>query len=567
MTSASPRPRVVVCLPAADPARGRTVLAGALGLFGSGVEVALCLAGVDAPTAQHADAVLALCRDLAPGDGALPDIVLLGEAELRAAEHLLTVEATDDPRRAARAIALMSLAAERLWGNAPQAAAAATGPDAERAAAGAALRATVAHMIAKRDAARRADVPPLVVALVQVQSTWPSLAEVCGRLAERAAAGEIGFEIVALDSEHDLRAISTADFLRGQGFEPRDLAWFTGQVDDETSPLALVLTDSPWDGLRPEGTQALHLAERGVRLAYLPYGNNVGGGAKMMAMAYDLPLHRLAWRAFARSQTQLGLWRTHCSVGADHVRIVGMPKLDRMLALAGSGSDTASVGARPGAGHPVRTLAGDRPVILWNPHFTLGPDGWSTLDRYLGPLTDWAATHPEVVLLIRPHFRLLRDLPLMGEAGQALLAALHRAADTHPNILLDTETDYLPAFTVADAMISDISSLITEWLPTRRPICYLHRLDGPGANEDAEYLFSLDVATSWAGLQAFLDALAAGHDPGRERRDLVLARHFECLDGQSGTRIAAELVDGLRAELGSRHDRAPDAVPAGAGAR
>ncbi|MBK7622177.1 MAG: CDP-glycerol glycerophosphotransferase family protein [Kineosporiaceae bacterium] len=565
MTSASLRPRVVVCLPADDPARGRTVLAGALCLFGSGVEVALCLAGVDRPTEQHADAVLALCRDLAPGDGALPDIVLLGETELRAAEHLLMVEATDDPRQGARAIALMSLAAERLWDGAPRKV---TDQDAERAAVGGALRATVAHMTAKRDAVRRVDVPPLVVALVQVQSTWPSIAEVCSRLAVRAEAGEIGFEIVAFDSEHDPRPISTADFVRSQGFAPRDLAWFTAQVDDERSALALVLTDSPWDGLRPEATHALHLAERGVRLAYLPYGNNVGGGAKMMAMAYDLPLHRLAWRAFARSQTQLGLWRTHCSVGADHVRVVGLPKLDRMLALADGDADPGSPNVnRRGAGHPVRELAGDRPVVLWNPHFTLGPDGWSTLDRYLGPLTDWAATHPGVVLMIRPHFRLLRDLPLLGEAGQALLAALHAAADTHPNIVLDTETDYLPAFTVADAMISDISSLITEWLPTRRPICYLHRLDGPGANADAEYLFSLDVATSWAGVREFLDTLAAGHDPGRDRRDLVLSRHFECLDGQSSARIAAELVDGLRAELGPMHDKAPDAVPAGMGTR
>ncbi len=524
----SPPLRVVVSLPSDDPVRGAVGLAAALSLFGPGIEVALCLAGVESPGERQAAEVQALCRALAEDGITLPDIVLLGDAEARAGRHLLAVEATDDVVETVRTVALLTAAAQEVWERE-------TAP-------GRNLRRTVEVAVARRDLTRTAGAVPLVVAVAQVQSTWGALADVCSELAEHAARGEIAFEVLALESDHELRERSTAQFVADQGYQPRDLAWFTALADDESSPLALVLTDSPWDDLRPEPVQSVYLAERGVRLAYLPYGNNVGAGAKMMTMAYDLPLHRLAWRAFARSEVQRGIWAEHCSSGAAHVRVLGLPKLDRVVRLVAGSGDR-------GGDHPVRRLAGRRPVVLWNPHFTFGRTGWSTFDRYLGPLTGWAAAHPEVVLMVRPHFRLLRDLPLSGESGQVLIDALHRAVATHENIVLDTEPDYLPAFAVADAFVSDISSLLTEWVPTRRPVCYLHKLDGPGANEDAQYLFSLDVATSWEGLRGFLDGVLEGRDLGAERREMVLHNHFDHLDGGAGARIAQELLDSLFAEV------------------
>ncbi|MFZ0158740.1 MAG: CDP-glycerol glycerophosphotransferase family protein [Kineosporiaceae bacterium] len=525
----SPPSRVVVSLPSDDPVRGVVALAAALSLFGPGIEVALCLAGVEAPGEQQAAQVQALCQALADDGITLPDIVLLGETEARTTRHLLAVDATDDVVETVRTVALLTAAAQEVWDRD-------TAP-------GRNLRRTVEVAVARRDLTRTAGVLPLVVAVVQVQSTWGAIADVCAELRARAGRGEIAFEVLALDSDHELRERSTAEFVAEHGYRPRDLAWFTALADDESSALALVITDSPWDDLRPEPVQSVYLAERGVRLAYLPYGNNVGAGTTMMTRAYDLPLHRLAWRAFARSEVQRGLWTQHCSSGADHVRVLGLPKLDRVLRMVAEPGDR-------GGEHPVRVLAGRRPVVLWNPHFTFGRAGWSTFDRYLGPLTGWAAAHPDVVLMVRPHFRLLRDLPLSGGAGQSLIDALHRAVATHENIVLDTAADYLPAFTVADAFVSDLSSLITEWVPTRRPVCYLHKVDGPGANEDAQYLFSLDVATSWEGLRAFLDAVREGRDLGAERREMVLRNHFEQLDGRASARIVEELLSSMDEELG-----------------
>lgn len=69
-------------------------------------------------------------------------------------------------------------------------------------------------------------------------------------------------------------------------------------------------------------------------------------------------------------------------------------------------------------------------------------------------------------------------------------------------------------------------------------------------NEDSGYMFSLDIARSWPQLAAFLEATRAGVDPGAGRRELIVERSFEQLDGRAGARIAADLLDGLRAERG-----------------
>ncbi|GMA41070.1 hypothetical protein [Mobilicoccus caccae] len=355
-------------------------------------------------------------------------------------------------------------------------------------------------------------------------------------------------ELVAVDSEQDKRSLSTADFVRGQGFEPRDVTWLDSMAGDPESGLSLALFYDPWDGLRPAAASPLALANRGVRIAYVPYGNNVGDGPKIRKMAYDLPTHRLAWRAFARSERQRDMYGRYCATGNRHVQALGLPKFDRVVALRR------------------RTPPRRGPLtVLWNPHFTLGSGGWSTFDRFLGPLVEWAADNPGVRLIIRPHFRLFHDLPHLGQDGATLLNIMTKAPRAFPNITLDESADYLDSFAEADALISDTSSLISEFTLTEKPILYLHREDGPGINEDAQYFFETAVASDWAGVEGFLARLSreigdvrAGEDPGHKRRELLVNRHFPLEDGGAGARIAAHIAGALATERKA-------ATPTGAG--
>ena len=520
-----------------DVENARRVLAGAISLFGPTTDVVLWTP--DEPTEALAERLGAMVQELAGGIPAI-DIDLVGAEDALARDARASVVATGDPMSDAEAIVLLASVAFRDWGiigGAPSSDPAAPGATAAPSAAGADLRRQVQARIAHRDRSVLPGTTPVIAVVAQVQSTFGAVQTICEAL---AADPRVRLELVAVESEHEPRATSTVAHLRSLGYEPRDAAWLQAQLDDPASGLGLVLFYDPWDDLRPAAARSLAIANAGVRVAYVPYGNNVGAGDHMAVAAYDLPVHQLAWRLFARSDASRAMFGRLCTTGNEHVHVTGMPKFDRVVRLAEQ--------------TPLDVPQG-RATVLWNPHFTFGTEGWSTFDRYLVPMLSYAADHPELTLVVRPHFRLLRDLPLSGSEGTQLLDTLHRAATAMRNVVVDTTADYVAAFAAADAMVSDLSSLVTEFALTGKPLCYLHKLDGPGTNEDSEYFYETVVATSWPAVERFLDHvlasiddIRAGTDMHADARALLKQRHFPHEDGHAGARVATVLVDALYAE-------------------
>ena len=537
--------RVLLELPSDDVSSGAVVLGAALSLFDHDAEIVLFLTGVTDPTEEHAAAVSALCEALLPADARIADLLLLGAAEAVAQEHMLHVTAGKGALSDAHAVILLSALAD-LTEKGSEAASDSTQPGGPHSDGyGSALRRTVRERIRNRDRTRPLDPGrvPVVVAVAQVQSTWGALDTLCRALMER---GDVRLEVLALGSGAEHREQDAAEFLRELGYEPRDLAWFEGEITAQDSAIDLVVFDNPYDTLRPDVLRSTTLASRGIRTALSPYGNNnIAAGEQIAAMLYDSAMHRLAWRLFARSEPQREMFARYCAVGAEHVRVLGLPKLDRVVAPS-----TEATGG-------VFDLGDGRPVVLWNPHFSVGEGGWSTFERYLVPMVEYFAGHSEAVLVVRPHFRLAHDAAVVGGPLAAMMTFLREAVATHENVILDDAADYLESFRAATAFVSDLSSLITEFLPTGKPLLYLHREDGPGVNQDAEYLMAMEVATSWAGVESFLQDVLSGVDRGVERRRLALQRHFAFLDGRSGHRIADELVSSLLAERAQNNGTAP----------
>jgi hypothetical protein len=228
----------------------------------------------------------------------------------------------------------------------------------------------------------------------------------------------------------------------------------------------------------------------------------------------------------------------HCRAGAEHVRVLGSPKTDRVV----------RGGRTPGA-EALRRWAGGRPLVLWNPHFRVGEGGWSTFDRYVGPLLRRFAGDPSMVLLLRPHFRLWPDLQVIGGDAARVEADVRAFVAAHENVRLDETPDYLDALTACDAMLSDLSSLASELLPTGTPICWLHREDGPGPNEEGKHFSSMYRAEDEAAVHVFLDQVTRGEDPRRAQRLEAVQRDMPYADGGAGARIAADLVASLREEF------------------
>jgi CDP-glycerol glycerophosphotransferase (TagB/SpsB family) len=129
--------------------------------------------------------------------------------------------------------------------------------------------------------------------------------------------------------------------------------------------------------------------------------------------------------------------------------------------------------------------------------------------------------------------------------------------------MLHRAPEYFPSLAAADALISDLSSLIVEFGISGKPVCHLHNPNGPLARQvvdlDMDYVRQHSTnASTEAQLRGFLDRVAAGTEAPLEQRAEELRRRMGVgLDGATaGQRIKLALERRLEAAA-PRHQGKP----------
>jgi len=323
-------------------------------------------------------------------------------------------------------------------------------------------------------------------------------------------------------------------FLAQKGYPFTDLSAY----DLDRDPPDIVFVQNPYDSTRPEEFNTSALLERGIKIVYVPYGLDVGGGEENIRWQYDLDTQRKAWRIFVRSEIHRRMYAEHCQSGNEHVIVSGHPKMDRIVAQRMQRLDGPVAAERDGR------------VVLWCPHFSVGGKGWSTYDKLVDPILSYFKAHPNMTLIVRPHplfFPTLRAQGLLDEGGEAAL----RQRLSEGNIRLDEAESYIPSFDASDALMADAGSFLLEYLPTGKPILYLENPYGPGLNETGSFVSNYYQARDKEGVTIFLDMVSKGHDPKRDKRIALLKEQFFRLDGGVGRSIKDHVVEAYMAEMGA----------------
>ena len=269
--------------------------------------------------------------------------------------------------------------------------------------------------------------------LPEVWPSWQTVWEAC------QDDDRIDARLVLLPFIHDdpAQADRGRSFLVEHGFPFTDVTAYN--LDDERPDV--VFLQNPYDSTRPESGYGVDaLVRRNIRIAYIPYGLEVGGGKANLDWQYNLNVQTNAWRVFVRSEKQRQMYGRYCIAGTAHVVVSGHPRTDRLARAVDSPAAQAFTDA-----------AGERPIVLWCPHLTVGGEGWSTYDKYVDWLLAKFAATPDLVLLIRPHPLLFGRMKVLGLLPPGGEAELREKLTASPNILLDTGEDYLPAFAASDA--------------------------------------------------------------------------------------------------------------------
>ncbi|RII78728.1 CDP-glycerol glycerophosphotransferase family protein [Pseudomonas monteilii] len=308
------------------------------------------------------------------------------------------------------------------------------------------------------------------------------------------------------------------------------VAWDAFVLEDAC--LDAVLYTSPYDETRPEAYRFANLRQHVGCTAYIPYGLEVGGGAHNYVYQYGQPVTIGATAVFVRSEGAREMFVRHCPTGASHVHVTGHPRMDGLANLAQFEVDPT-----------LRETIGNRRAVLWNTHFSIDGDLWSTFDLLAADILDAFASRPDLALIFRPHpllWKKLTNLNILDEAGICSFKEELRAR----GIIVDERADHRHAFAASEAIMSDAGSFLMEYLATGKPVLYLHNPHGLGVNEEGEILIrNYQVASTGAELNRFLDQLRLGNDPQGPARRAAIEDFFHGFDGQAGQRVVNVLKD------------------------
>jgi len=538
----TPKVGVQLAYPLHEPRSGALVLAAAVRLFGPKDHVRFFITPTGpAPSADDIQEFSNLYAEVSGGYGGTAPMQLALPAEVPADQVAVRLRITGDPAADSEVVLRLgelgrSLGSAQMPGEGPGSSAWLRGD------AGLSRTGAIAAQLRRDRRAGAVGRPVRVALLIRHIHYWGALESIALAVAAHPEAEMylVRLDHVAPTSNHPSDE-EFADFCRARGITVRDENWLRVNLHH----LDVAVLPDGYDRSGNIGVGVADLATAGVRIVLSPYAQALSGMAGNARWLYDLPVHHVAWRIFAASPGQVRNFARLCGSGSEHVRHVGSVKRERLLTTSAATEDAARI----------RRTLGTQRTVLWNPHFQ-SDDGLCTFSKYVDTVLDWFGKHRKVGLIVRPHPRLLGDLERAGEDGVRIATSIRRRFAAGPNIYLDESPDAAAAMHAADAMISDLSSLIPEYLVLNRPTALL-RLDGDlPLNEDAAALDGITMIDDPAALQRFLTEPA---DRGGHTAELD--------DLGTGERIVQSIIDDLRAELiTGQPAAAPLAQPVAVGA-
>lgn len=188
----------------------------------------------------------------------------------------------------------------------------------------------------------------------------------------------------------------------------------------------------------------------------------------------------------------------------------------------------------------IRDKAGDRTIILLNTTIgrLLNSDNWfETMDKILSVFEK----DNSLFLIWRPH-PLLRDtIRSMRKGMEEQYNCLLSRVEKIQNAMIDMDTEVYPVFQASDALISDYSSLLFQYLATGKPIL---NLEGKAEDKDKKIVI-LDFYSSYFvedGMDygQFIDMVKNGKDEKKEMRLNELRNTVSNCDGTCGEKTYIE---------------------------
>lgn len=279
------------------------------------------------------------------------------------------------------------------------------------------------------------------------------------------------------------------------------------------------------------------------KLVYCPYfaATTLGNGLNALKMDVE----KYAWKIACQSEKMAHYYKSIGSQRGRNVVVSGLPKWDEVVKPDEKLSQCPKEWKKK--------LEGKK-VLLWNTHYIVGESNSGILEKgtmFLNMIKDMNG----VALVWRPHP--LTEMVIKAyvpERYNDYLELLKMVNDSD-NLVLDTNSSYMPAFCASDALITDPSSMITQYLFMDKPIFLLQR---DNVEIQRRKLFTKDGLMDFMQLPMgitfedqvdFIRAIVGGEDVGKEGRKYLLESYYPLADGNCGERFVTRVLEEYITEI------------------
>jgi hypothetical protein len=317
-----------------------------------------------------------------------------------------------------------------------------------------------------------------IIFLVHLPSSWDALSSIYEECVKDKIIDPLVVSIPRrqYDQHKDFRySNENYDFLKDKGIPvingyDRDRNQY---IDLKEFSPDIVFVQTPYCSQRPEIYNINNLVKF-TKVAYLQYAFIITAG-DFEPHFYSTKFHQKCWKIFAETSYHKSLYKKYGLHDYEKKVIVsGYPKFDRYnYPLSEKSKNIWKIS---------KELNPDIKRIIWCPHWTIDKIfNSSSFLKYHRYFLDLAKIN-NIELIIRPHPLLFEELLVKNLMSKNDLDSYLTEISVLPNVSVNSIGDYFDLFRTSDALISDNSSFLAEYLPTNNPIIYTHSYENNFVN-------------------------------------------------------------------------------------
>lgn len=304
----------------------------------------------------------------------------------------------------------------------------------------------------------------------------------------------------------------------------------------------LVFTSQPYESVTPEQFWAENIAPY-TRLVYLPYFTS--GGIRedeQKLVQCQMPIHKLAWRVICQSENVKAIYSKYSEVNGSNIIACGLPKWDWVVNMNKRQINLPKDWEK---------LKGKK-VVLRNVHYNIqNPSDF--IDGIRTAMKKFENT--DIAYLYRFH-------PMMETMFKVYYLDMEKEwekikleIDNSSNFVIDRNETYDCAFKYSDVLLTEQTSLISQYLLTEKPVIIMYWEDYDNKckklDESKEVFVKnskLYTANNAEEAYRIRDRLFNGDDYEYDSRMKFVEETLPNADGCIGERLSKRLIEDILKE-------------------